>query len=196
MFPHHWHHCIIALFLLPVVIRAAGQSFPSHTVSLKWDKLKPSCMLGLQTEVCFTACCFLQSKWTGLRSLARRFNQAACLGSAKAPWRSHLGTGLLLMCYKAATPSGLKKLFPWDSPLLILPRVWVNAWFNHAQIHRARLSRDAGRLAAWQALLSGLLWWISHAKLCFKTSSFTFNQIPIIYCWARSVCDSWLYTHA
>lgn len=47
----------------------------------------------------------------------------------------------------------------------------------------------------WAALLSGLLQWFSHKKLCFKTSSFTFNQIRIICCWAISVCDSWLYTH-
>lgn len=78
----------------------------------------------------------------------------------------------------------------------MLLRVWAQAWFTHTQIHWARWSWDAGRWAAWRAALAVLLQCISHAKLCFKTSSFTFNQIPIICCWAVSVCDSWLYTHA
>lgn len=63
-------------------------SFLSHTASLKWDKLKPSCMLGLETAACFTACCFVQSKLTGFLSLARRFNQTTPPSSAKAARRS------------------------------------------------------------------------------------------------------------
>lgn len=165
-----WPSAALAKLLFNSVIRYV---LPSLT-SLHYRIITPSCcckscwlefsqphsesemrqikaQLGLQTEVCFTACVFYS-----LNELVSHHQHAGLIRQhVRVQWGlrgdCHLGTGALFMGYEATAPPGPKKLFPWDSPELILPKVWVKAWFTHTQIHRA-LSRLTG-IAVCSALV-------------------------------------------